>query len=526
MNTSLFSKSESVASHTALGACLFSVPAVVALVLVGSDGRIFFWSSVCGAVAALLLFVCGRKRTACAVWALCLCVLASAVRAGSVRLETERFAARLVNELEEKPHTFEARVTDGNMTAAGNLFVELVAVDGWPLSRTVKAYAYNRSGHFAVEGSRLTFTAALAPVQNRAGNEFDMVGWLQGKGVYVMLSGLSDVTPIETSPSIHMRIRSAVTAGIESALAAIPDKTLYTRTRAMVMGLVTGDKSTFSAADRDSFARSGITHILCVSGLHFSLVLGGAGYALSWIVRKRQTRFVLLSALSFVYLLLCGFAVSAVRAAVMALFSGFGFYADPRRCTDGVLAATAVMCFIAPTTVLDIGFRLSVLSCVGIALFSGLSEGIERRLYRHRLLAFIVGSLLLSVSAYAATGVYTGFVFGGTSLSWIVASTLAVLPAQICLAYGFLAALLVPLVPSLAPIFGSALEVLSEAIYAVAARFSALPYTVEPNKNTFLGSIWFFTLLLLGAAAVGNKARGARLCFVLLAGTLVMLGIL
>lgn len=526
MKTNAFSKNERGERSAALGLCLFSVPAVTALVLGGLNGKIFFWSSVCGAVAALLLFICGRKRTAGAVLVLCLCVLASAVRAGTVYMESERFAARLVKELAGTPHTFEARVTDGNMTAAGNLFVELTTVDGRPLSRSVKAYTYNRSGHFAVEGSRLAFTASLVPVSNREGSDFDSVGWLKGKGVYVTLSGLTDVTPLENTPSLHMRVRSVVTVGIERALSTLPDKTLYTRTRAMILGLVSGDKAAFSSADRDSFAHSGITHILCVSGLHFSLVLGGAGYVSSWIVRKRRTRFVLLSVLSLMYLTLCGFAVSAVRAAVMSLLSGFGFYAHPRRCTDGVLAAAAVMCLLDPVTVLDIGFRLSVLSCVGIALFSGLSKVAEHRLYRHRVLSFVVGSLLLSAAAYAATGVYTAFVFGGTSLSWIIASGLAVLPAQLCLACGFLAALVVPVVPPLAAAFGSALGVLSEAVYAVAAHFSVLPYTVESGKSTFFGSVWFFAVLFIGAAAIGNKAKGARLCLVLLAVTLGMLGLL
>lgn len=527
MNTGLSLKSDPCSfPRSAFGGGCFAVLLATALVFADMNGHILFRCSVCGFAVALLLCAMKKRRQAMSVFFLCLCVLISTVRSEQVRLDTEHYAYRLVQALNETPHTFEARVTDGNMNAAGNLFVELLSVDGKTLSRPVKAYTYNRSGHFAAEGTRLCFTASLVFPQNRADNAFDLVGWLRGKTVYTTLSGFSDVMPTESTPSAHKRLQSLFMTGIEEALNTIPAKAEYTRTRALLMGLTTGDRSGFTSADKELFSGSGITHILCVSGLHFSLVLGGIGFLASFLIPRRRARLLLLSFLSFLYLLLCGFSVSAVRAAVMALFSGFGFVSDPRRCTEGVLGAAAVMCLVSPATVLDIGFRLSVLSCIGIALFSGLSHVLERRLARFPALCFAAGSLLLSVAAYASTGVYTAFVFGGTALSWILASGLAVLPAQVCLGAGFLAAILVPFFPALAAPFGSAFRLLAEVIFRIAEYFSSLPYTTETTGGQVFGSIWFFFILALGALAVGNKAKGARLCLWMLVTTLLMLVIL
>lgn len=521
MNAGLSLKSDPRSfPRSAFGGGCFATLLAAALVFADVNGHILFWCSVCGFAVALLLCALKKHRRAVTVFFWCFCVLLSTVRSEQVRFDTEHYALRLIRALEDKPHTFEARVTDGNMNAAGNLFVELLSVDGKALARPVRAYTYNRSGHFAAEGSRLGFTASLTVPQNRADNEFDLVGWLRGKTVYTTLSGFSDVTPVEITPSAHKRLQDLFMTGIEEALNTIPTKAEYTRTRALLMGLTTGDKSGFTSEDKDMFSGSGITHILCVSGLHFSLVLGGIGFLASFLIPRRRARLLLLSLLSFLYLLLCGFSVSAIRAAVMSLFSGFGFVSDPRRCTDGVLGAAAVMCLVSPVTVLDIGFRLSVLSCVGIALFSGLSHALEHRLERTPALCFIVGSLLLSTAAYAATGVYTALVFGGTALSWIVASFLAVLPAQVCLGAGFLAAVLVPLFPGLAAPFGSVFRLLTEMIFGVAEYFSSLPYTVQTTGGQTFGSVWFFFILALGALAVGNKAKGARLCLWMLVITL------
>jgi competence protein ComEC len=142
----------------------------------------------------------------------------------------------------------------------------------------------------------------------------------------------------------------------------------------VVRALVIGDMTMIPAAQRDRFARAGLVHMLSVSGLHVAIIalalelLAGAVR----LPRKpaRLATIILLGA----YVAGIGAPPPAVRAAVM-----LGLLIASRtmqRPTSpwAVLAVGGVAPLVAPRTVLDLGWQLSVAGTVALAAGGALAR--------------------------------------------------------------------------------------------------------------------------------------------------------
>lgn len=399
-------------------------------------------------------------------------------------------------------------------------------MDGKPLRTPLLTYAENASGHFLPQYEILTFTAKLRLPETDSSktDSFDRKAYLKSKGVY---AELYEVRQMEFTGrnSLDRFGRKTVSqilfAGPHAALATLHGRKAYSETSALLDGLLYGDKGDFSKEDKENFALSGLTHILCVSGLHFSLVFGLFGTVIGWFVRRRRLRILFLFAVSVGYLYICGFTPSALRAAFMAYTTLFGLARKkPRRCTENLLIAVAAICFLRPEVIFDIGFRLSVLSCTGILLSAGLRSAVEQRT-NNRLITGAFTALLFSVSAYGCTFFYSQSVFGSLGLGNIAASCIGVFPAQICLGLAWVSVFVVPLFPASAGLFGTVFAQFTKLILGIAAFFAKAP-RLEP---IFLGnataSVCFFGIYFLAFLAARNRSRGVKLWFAVICGSIL-----
>lgn len=175
-------------------------------------------------------------------------------------------------------------------------------------------------------------------------------------------------------------------------------------TAAICTALVLGDKRGVDDSLYEAVQASGLAHILAVSGLHVTALAG----AVMWLLRKcrldGRISFVAVLALTFVYVALCSFTPSAVRAFVMTAALNFGTAFGLKRdlLSSLALAAFVIMLF-SPFSVMHVGFLLSVFAVLGIFLFAG---ALERLLERG--VNTICPSVFASVKSFAAaTGVPT-----------------------------------------------------------------------------------------------------------------------
>lgn len=136
---------------------------------------------------------------------------------------------------------------------------------------------------------------------------------------------------------------------------------------AFIKALILNDRDSVSSELQADFSRSGLSHIVAISGMHVSL-LSALSFSCLLLFFSRPLSFGLISLLLVFYLLLSGSPASAVRAVLMAILSNgalcFGRAVDLNRI---LFLVAGLMLFINPLLLwADIGFVLSFLAVLAI----------------------------------------------------------------------------------------------------------------------------------------------------------------
>ena len=136
-------------------------------------------------------------------------------------------------------------------------------------------------------------------------------------------------------------------------------------------GMVFGEKSHLSDGVKNSLYRTGIGHIMAVSGLHISVM---AIFLMKIFKRLKVNKFVsfgLLNVFMILMLIMSEVPVSAVRAVVMAdIAYSAGFFRRYNDTFNSLAVAVLLICIANPYVIYSQGFLLSVGGTSGIGVFA------------------------------------------------------------------------------------------------------------------------------------------------------------
>ncbi len=136
---------------------------------------------------------------------------------------------------------------------------------------------------------------------------------------------------------------------------------------ALASALFLGDRSDLPASLTRDFRRLGISHMLAISGLHFTVLLAGADKLLSVFTQRRRLRAVILVFADIGYMLLCGMTDSILRAGIMMLFCyGALFFNRQPDMFSSLGVASFLMCIFAPSSIYSVALQLSVTSVLAL----------------------------------------------------------------------------------------------------------------------------------------------------------------
>ena len=133
------------------------------------------------------------------------------------------------------------------------------------------------------------------------------------------------------------------------------------RAAEMAAALALGRRDLVPEKHRDRWRRSGLAHLLAVSGLHVGLVGGAVWLTLALAgARPRTARVAVLLALP-AYAILAGAAPSAMRAALMAtIYLGARLLGRAILPMSAVLLAVTILLVAQPALIANAGFQLTV----------------------------------------------------------------------------------------------------------------------------------------------------------------------
>ncbi|MBR2354275.1 MAG: ComEC/Rec2 family competence protein, partial [Clostridia bacterium] len=192
--------------------------------------------------------------------------------------------------------------------------------------------------------------------------------------------------------------------GLRSRLNAL----LGEETGGLASGVFVGDTSDISVGTMTHFRRAGVIHLLSVSGLHLTILLGAIEWLLRLILIPKRIRIGIVSLCSLFLLLLTGFAPSAFRAVLMLLIVYWQFMVkEDNDSITALFSAVALIVLISPYSISDLGLWMSFLATLGILTVYPVWErslgrirakkGIVRHLVR--LVRNLLGGMLLTMAA-------------------------------------------------------------------------------------------------------------------------------
>jgi competence protein ComEC len=214
---------------------------------------------------------------------------------------------------------------------------------------------------------------------------------------------------------------------------------------AVVAAMALGDKSTLTKELKDTYSKTGASHVLALSGLHLGII-----YALlSMLVvgRRWQTitqAAIILSIWAFVFMV--GMSTSVVRSAVMLTVYALLALGHRHKMSVNTLAFTAiVMLLVTPKALFDVGFQMSFMAVFSILLFVPLfyRPFSAEYLMTHRVIKWLWGMVAVSIAAQIGVAPLIAYYFGRFSCYFLLTNFI-VIPAATIILYLALGALLIP----------------------------------------------------------------------------------
>lgn len=251
-------------------------------------------------------------------------------------------------------------------------------------------------------------------------------------------------------------------------------KSFHEPVSSLITAMLLNEASEIQASVRDSFSKSGLVHIISISGLHVSIVIVFLGEMLLVLGLSPKTRLVTAVIGMVAYLTLLGFPPAAVRASIMG--SAFILGHVLGRPAQGLHTLVVTACFLIITSplllVYNIGFQFSFLAFLGI---------VTTYKFWHRIFYFIphIGGLRSSIAITCAAQLFTWpltlYYFDITSPISLVSNAI-LLPLSTFLLLGSFTVPLLSIVPVIGDIVTAPLYFLTLIFIQGAQVFSELPF--------------------------------------------------
>ncbi len=389
------------------------------------------------------------------------------------------------------------------LAARGLVRLDLLPVDRLDLPARVRVNAKPEQVPAGlVAGDRISVRARLMPPAPQAlpgGYDYAERAYFDGIGA----SGraLAPVRLIDSSgggPGLRQRLGAHVASRLPGAEGAI------------AVTLATGDQGGIGEADAEAMRRSGLAHLLSISGLHVSALIAGViflVYRLLALSSRLALHWPIIliaacvgAAAGIGYTLLTGAQVPTVRSCIAALLVIAGLALGREAISLRLIATGALFVMLFwPDSVVGPSFQMSFAAVTAIValyeypptrrLFERREESRIKRFARHGVVLLVTGLVVEIVLAPIAFAHFhrAGLLGAGANMIAIPLTSFVVMPFEAL-------ALLLDVVGLGAPawwVVGLALKLLLGIAHFVAAQ----PYA---TMATPVGGAWIFVLTMIG----------------------------
>lgn len=268
----------------------------------------------------------------------------------------------------------------------------------------------------------------------------------------------------------------------------------------LLNALLLGDKSELAANDYTALQKSGMSHLVAVSGLHISFLIG-----FCFLVFGRKWGSIVGIIFILLFIPMAGATPSVIRSGIMFFVTAFGFLLGKQ--TDS-LNSLAIALFILllknPYAILSLSLQLSFASTLGIIILTGplqerLIKLIQPKNQRiKKLLYILAASISCSISSLLFTAPILFSSFGYVSVLSLISNLCVLGVTAICFIGGIICCLVYFIVPSAAILIAKFIALFLNYLLWIAHTVSNLPIGVIYWGDKFgIISLLLFSVLVL-----------------------------
>ncbi|MBQ5708697.1 MAG: ComEC/Rec2 family competence protein, partial [Anaerotignum sp.] len=332
----------------------------------------------------------------------------------------------------------EGVIREAGMTSSGNkkLFIQCDLRDESENTlEDVMIYGlWMEEGTFCT-GDRISFYGELQPFsQSSVPGGYDEDLYLRTRGFDGKIY-LDSVTVTGEDHSV-----SSLLANARGKVHQTLDSILPANESAVMKAMLTGEKDDIPDETYELYQNAGAVHILCISGLHMSILGLYVSLFLEKILKQsRRVSAAVTMAASVCFLIFTGFTPSAVRAVTMlcVVMAGRILFRSHDRLNEIGVAALLIL-LIEPLYLFHIGFQLSFITVLGLCIAAENMEEKKNKNWIDKL------KDALRFSAYASLFSYplVAYHFYTISLVGILANLIVIPLSGLLLGLGILSAVL------------------------------------------------------------------------------------
>ncbi len=250
---------------------------------------------------------------------------------------------------------------------------------------------------------------------------FDYKGFLANQGIYSVIN-YPGATLMDTGKGIAP---VAWIYGLRERLAESLSACLPEPQGSLACAILLGLRGSLPDSLLQSFYATGTTHLIAISGMNLTIVLGMIFAAAIWLLGRKNGLYIWISlALIWLYTILTGMPATMVRATIMGSVFLLAELLGRQRSGPVALAlAGAVMAAVDPAVLRDVSFQLSFLSMLGLVYITpyftasaGPPRAGKRSKYVYYLKNFMGISFGATIAAVVATWPITAMNFQAFSL--------------------------------------------------------------------------------------------------------------
>ena len=461
----------------------------------------------CGLAALTGLFLRGKAR----LRTLLICFgLAAGLCWTGVYCALVRVPALRLNGTET---TVTALVTDWPQenSYSTSVMSEVYGDDGSPVKTLL--YLNGEEAMGLRPGDRLTVTASFRMADTMAGEttSYYYAKWvlLIGGGGKEWTAERPEQTPVGCWPALF-----------SGALKDSVDRAFPDSTAPLVTALLTGDKTELPEAVYSALRRSGLAHVIAVSGLHVSFL---AGLITTLLGRRRRLSAVVGICLLFFFSAVAGNTPSVQRAALMQALLLIAPLVD-RENDPPTSLSTVLMILLAvnPYAAASVSLQLSFAAVAGIFLFTGpLCEKWESRLPRKpqnfwlklgcRVARVIIATVATTLGAIVFTTPLMAFYFGSVTLISPLTNLLSLWAVSDAFLGGLVTALVGLVLPAVAMVMAWVVSLPVWYLQWLTAALASLPFASVAVHSVYL-VLWMaltYGLIFLWVLWRGPRGRVA-----------------